>query len=49
VGNPPYVNIAQIDKSNLPYFEEQYYSARYGRYDLYVLFLEKSLGLLKDA
>lgn len=46
IGNPPYVRVQSIDKSQAAYFKEKYTSAGYGSYDLYVLFLEKSLMLL---
>jgi len=48
VGNPPYVNIYKIsnNKDDVKYFQEQYETA-YKKFDLYVLFTEKSLKILK--
>ncbi|WP_135820790.1 Eco57I restriction-modification methylase domain-containing protein [Halostella litorea] len=45
VGNPPYVNIKGIPDARQETYERLYRSA-YGRYDLYVLFLERGLGML---
>lgn len=50
LGNPPYVNIREIAKSQSPtqqrQFKLRYRSAR-GNYDLYVLFVERALGWLR--
>lgn len=46
IGNPPYVNIEKIDvviKKSIHKFK-----TAYQKYDLYVLFYEKSISLLKD-
>jgi len=45
IGNPPYVNVEQIDKNikdNIKNFK-----TAYQKYDLYVLFYEKGINLLK--
>lgn len=51
IGNPPYVRIQGI-KSNQEqesiFYEENYKSAK-GRYDLYILFIEQALKLIKDT
>lgn len=47
VGNPPYVNIKNIPESKQGWYKELYESA-YGRFDLYVLFLERGLSWLKE-
>ncbi|HEY5123019.1 MAG TPA: TaqI-like C-terminal specificity domain-containing protein [Ignavibacteria bacterium] len=47
VGNPPYVRKDTIDNINKIYFEKIYFSS-FKQYDIYVLFLEKALKLLKD-
>lgn len=48
VGNPPYVPIEGLDES-----EKQQYRATFktatGRFDLYFLFFERALGLLKEG
>ena len=46
IGNPPYVNIRKVDKDTKQAYQKHYSSAS-GQYDLYVLFIEKSLSLLK--
>ena len=46
IGNPPYVNVEQIDaftKKNIKFFR-----TAYQKYDLYVLFYEKGIDLLKN-
>ena len=50
IGNPPYVNIYRIsaNKSEMKFYQENYISA-YKKFDLYVLFLEKSLKMLKKG
>jgi len=40
IGNPPYVRVQGIDKISKDVFKKLYFSAT-GKYDLYVLFLEK--------
>lgn len=47
IGNPPYVNIYSIDKSSKEDFSKLYKTA-HKKYDLYVLFFEKSIELTKD-
>jgi predicted type IV restriction endonuclease/methylase of polypeptide subunit release factors len=46
VGNPPYERILYIDNEK-DYYSKNYVSA-YGAYDLLILFLEKSISLLKN-
>jgi len=50
IGNPPYVPIQTIDKEEKSYFQSgaKYASAR-GSYDLYVLFVERALDLLRPG
>ncbi|MFC3958660.1 Eco57I restriction-modification methylase domain-containing protein [Halovivax cerinus] len=47
VGNPPYVNIKHIPDASQEYYRSLYDSA-YGRFDLYVLFIERGLNLLAE-
>lgn len=47
VGNPPYVNIKNIPDQKLDMYRRLYDSA-YGRFDLYVLFLERGLNMLSE-
>ena len=46
IGNPPYVRMQTIDKNQTDYFKQHYNGAAYGNYDLYILFIERSLTLL---
>ena len=48
IGNPPYVQIQGRDKVESDYFRKKYDSP-FGSFDLYVLFLEKALRLLKPG
>lgn len=47
VGNPPYVNIKNIPDSKQDWYKQLYNSA-YGRFDLYILFLERGLEWLTE-
>lgn len=46
IGNPPYIGFHKVP--NKDYFKKKYYSAN-GKYDFYVLFIEKGINLLKDS
>lgn len=48
IGNPPYVRIQTINKKQAEYFKKRFHSASFGNYDLYVLFIEKTLKLLSS-
>lgn len=52
IGNPPYVNIRELARSRSPgeisQLRERYQTAR-GNFDLYVLFVERALDLLKPG
>jgi len=48
IGNPPYVRTQTLDKSEADYFKQRYVSAT-GHYDVYVLFLERALSLLRQG
>ena len=48
IGNPPYVRIQSRDKAESNYFRKKYNSP-FGSFDLYVVFLEKALRLLKPG
>ena len=50
VGNPPYIRIQTIQESSphsVEYFKNHYTAAAKGNYDIYVVFVEKALALLK--
>ena len=46
VGNPPYVRIQTLDKTEVEFFNQNFESAT-GNYDIYVLFVERAMQLLK--
>jgi len=46
IGNPPYVRIQSLDEDEVEYFNDKYKSAT-KNYDIYVLFVERGLSLLK--
>lgn len=49
VGNPPYVRIERIPEEKRDYYKENYETAR-GRFDLYMLFIERGMDLIgKDG
>jgi type I restriction-modification system DNA methylase subunit len=48
VGNPPYVRIQTLDKQEVGYYNEHYQAAT-GNYDIYALFVEKGLELLRPG
>ncbi|MBI4318230.1 MAG: N-6 DNA methylase [Chloroflexi bacterium] len=48
VGNPPYVRIQTLPREEAQFFREHYETA-HGSFDLYVLFIERSLQLLKPG
>jgi len=48
VGNPPYVRIQTLPKDEVAFFNDRYAAAT-GNYDIYVLFVERALQLLKPG
>ncbi len=46
IGNPPYIRMLIVDKSELVYMSNKYSSAT-GHFDIYVLFIEKTRILVK--
>ncbi len=48
IGNPPYVGSRELGESDKTFFEKNYTTAK-EQYDLYILFVEKSLNLLKTS
>ncbi len=51
VGNPPYVRIQHLRQwapEQADYFSAHYESAKKGNYDIYVVFVERALGLLSE-
>lgn len=47
IGNPPYVRIQTLPSDEVNYFKDSYESA-WGSFDVYILFIERALKLLKD-
>jgi hypothetical protein len=47
LGNPPYIRIQNMDSAQVEYFNSRYQAAT-GKYDIYVLFIEKAAQLLRD-
>ena len=50
IGNPPYIRIQALKEwasLEVEFYKEQYVSASKGNYDIYVVFVEKGLNLLK--
>jgi type I restriction-modification system DNA methylase subunit len=48
MGNPPYVRNTELSDSDKKFFSEKYSSA-YGQYDIFVLFFEIGIRLLKNG
>ncbi|MEM0143931.1 MAG: N-6 DNA methylase, partial [Candidatus Parvarchaeum sp.] len=48
IGNPPYVRIQNLDKDEVKYFTNNYYSAE-KNYDIYILFIERGFKSLKQS
>lgn len=48
IGNPPYVRNRELDARDKKFFGERFESST-GQYDLYQLFFERSIELLKDG
>jgi len=48
IGNPPYIRIQTAKPEEKNYFGNNYVSAQ-GKFDLYILFIEKALTLLKEG
>lgn len=48
IGNPPYVRIQTLPRDEADYYREQYRSA-FGSFDIYILFLEQAIKLLKPG
>lgn len=48
IGNPPYVRIQTLPRDEADYYREFYQSA-FGSFDIYILFLEQAIKLLKPG
>jgi type I restriction-modification system DNA methylase subunit/predicted type IV restriction endonuclease len=52
IGNPPYVRIQGLKEfapKEVEYYKQRYKASQKGNYDIYVVFVEKGLELLKDS
>ena len=52
IGNPPYIRIQTLKKKDpelVDFYKEEYESAGKGNYDIYVVFIEAGLRLLKSS
>jgi type I restriction-modification system DNA methylase subunit len=51
VGNPPYIRIQTLQETSpksVEYFGQHYAAASKGNYDIYVVFVERAIGLLNE-
>ncbi|MGC9444879.1 MAG: restriction endonuclease subunit M, partial [Candidatus Methanospirareceae archaeon] len=48
VGNPPYVRVQMLDEKHKDYLKEFYKTAK-GKFDLYILFIERGVLWLKES
>ena len=52
IGNPPYVSNKTMHRiglqNHIKYWNQKYISAKSGNYDMYILFIEQALNLLKE-
>ena len=48
IGNPPYIRVQTSNSAEKDYLCQEYLGAR-GKYDIYVLFIEKALKLVKEG
>lgn len=48
IGNPPYVRIQTLDREDADYYRNKY-EAAFGSFDIYVLFLQRGIELLKPG
>ena len=51
IGNPPYISIRRMNETSpdqVEYLKPRYEVVRKGSYDIYVVFVERSLSLLRD-
>ncbi len=51
IGNPPYIRIQAMQEwasNQVEFFKQKYKAASKGNYDIYVVFIEKALGLLNS-
>jgi type I restriction-modification system DNA methylase subunit len=48
IGNPPYVKIQSLPRDEAEYYRKHYQSA-FGSFDLYILFLEQAIKLLRPG
>jgi type I restriction-modification system DNA methylase subunit len=49
IGNPPYVRAENMAREDRDYFMAGNFETAYGRFDIFILFLERAIKLLKDG
>lgn len=52
IGNPPYIRIQAMKEwapFEVEFYKQRYQAAGHGNYDIYVVFVERGLGLLKET
>ena len=52
IGNPPYIRIQALKEwapTEVEFYKKQYKAASKGNYDIYVVFVEKGLGLINQS
>ncbi|HHX62474.1 MAG TPA: hypothetical protein GX707_17450 [Epulopiscium sp.] len=47
MGNPPYIKVQNLDSQIVSYFKEKFEAAK-GKFDIYVVFIEKSFDLINE-
>ncbi len=48
IGNPPYIRNRKLPQEDKAYYKDNYTSA-FGQYDIYVLFIQKGIDLLREG
>jgi hypothetical protein len=48
IGNPPYVRVQNLNKNNINFFEQKYLTAT-GKFDIYILFNELGIKIIKTG
>ncbi len=49
VGNPPYIRAENMPRDERDYYMAGNFETTYGRFDIFILFLERAIKLLKDG
>ncbi|MEW6028508.1 MAG: N-6 DNA methylase [Chloroflexota bacterium] len=49
IGNPPYVRAENMPREERDYYMSGQFETAYGRFDIYILFIERAIKLLKEG